>query len=172
MANGWAPVTSSGLPVWRTLPPSLRSMARWLTLVLVIGYGVSLFFVWRTTRLTPAGIAGHYRGSESPEGAMQFPKSLAEMLTIVHTHVLTMALLFLVSGMGIMLAERVTERWKRFLCVEPFVALLVSFGSMWLMRYVDPRFAILLAASSALMALTFFLQCGLVLRELGWKDPP
>jgi formate hydrogenlyase subunit 3/multisubunit Na+/H+ antiporter MnhD subunit len=147
-------------------------MGRWATVVLGIGYGTSLVFVWHTTRLSPAGIADHYRGSESTQGAMEFPKSLAEMLTIVHTHLLTMALLFLVSGMGIALTERVTERWKVFLCVEPFVALLVSFGSMWLMRYLDPRFAILLALSSALMAFTFFLQCGLVLRELGWKDPP
>jgi formate hydrogenlyase subunit 3/multisubunit Na+/H+ antiporter MnhD subunit len=158
--------------VWGTLPRSLRSMGRWVTIVLAIGYGTSLVFVWHTTRLLPAGIADHYRGSESAQGEMQFPKSLAEMLTTVHTHLLTMALLFVVSGVGVALTERVTERWKRLRCVEPFVALLVSFGSMLLMRYIDARFAILLALSSALMALTFFLQCGLVLRELGWKDPP
>jgi hypothetical protein len=51
--------------------------------------------------------------------------------------------------------------------VEPFVALLVSFSSMWLMRYVDPRFSWLLALSSGLMAATFYLQSFFVLRELG-----
>ena len=46
------------------------------------------------------------------------------------------------------------------------MALLVSFTSMWLMRYVDPRFSWLLSLSSGLMALTFYVQSFLVLREL------
>ena len=40
-----------------------------------------------------------------------------------------------------------------------------------LTRFVDPRFAWILMASSGLMAVTFYLQCVLVLRELGWRDP-
>ncbi len=153
---------------WRTLPPALRSLGRWLTVVQLVGYTTSLVYVWWTTRLTPAGIADHYRGSEAAEGAMQFPKSLAEMLTVTHTHLLAMAVIFVLSGLGLALCERVPERWKRMLVVEPFVALLVSFGAMWLMRYADPRFSYLLALSSGLMALTFYLQSFLALREIGW----
>jgi hypothetical protein len=37
---------------------------------------------------------------------------------------------------------------------------------MWSMRYVDPRFSWLLAASSGLMAVTFYVQSFFVLREL------
>jgi len=44
--------------------------------------------------------------------------------------------------------------------------LLVSFSAMWLMRYVDPRFSWLLEASSALLAVTFYVQSYLILREL------
>jgi hypothetical protein len=58
------------------------------------------------------------------------------------------------------------------LIVEPFVALLVSFSAMWLMRYVDARFAWLLAASSALMAVTFYVQSFFVLRELARPADP
>jgi len=36
-----------------------------------------------------------------------------------------------------------------------------------LMRYVDARFAWLLEASSAVLAVTFYLQSYLILRELG-----
>ena len=50
--------------------------------------------------------------------------------------------------------------------VEPFVALLVSFSAMWLMRYVDDRFSWLLMLSSGLMAATFYVQSFFVLREL------
>lgn len=160
----------SAFPVWRTLPPVIRGMARWLTVVQLVGYSTALVFVRLTTRLSPAGIVDHYRGSENLAGAMQFPKSFAEMLVITHTHLLAMAALFVLSGVGLALCERVPDRWKTLLCVEPFVALLVSFSAMWLMRYLDPRFSMLLALSSGLMAITFYVQSFLVLRELGWKE--
>lgn len=129
-------------------------------------------YVWRTTRLVPAGIVDHYRGSENAAGAMQFPKSFSEMLSITHTHLLAMVMILLLSGVSLALCERLPEGRKRFLIIEPFVALLVSFSAMWLMRYADPRFSILLALSSGIMAVTFYLQCGLVLREIGLSDGP
>jgi hypothetical protein len=154
---------------WRSLSPTLRALARWIVIVQVVGYTTSLVFVWHTTRLAPPGIAARYRGTDpdATSGAMQFPKSFAEMLTITHTHLLSMAAIFVVMGLGIALCARVSERWKRFFVVEPFVALLVSFSAMWLMRYVDPRFAWLLEASSSLLAATFYAQVYLILRELG-----
>ena len=154
---------------WRSVSPTLRALARWTVIVQVVGYTTSLLFVWHTTRLAPPGIAARYRGTDpdTTSGAMQFPKSFAEMLTITHTHLLSMAAIFVVTGLGIALCARVSERWKRFLVVEPFVALLVSFSAMWLMRYVDPRFAWLLEASSSLLAVTFYAQSYLILRELG-----
>ena len=162
-------MTTAGSPLtWSALPPSLRTLGWWLTIVQVVGYTTSLVFVWHTTRLTPGGVAGHYRGTnpEVTEVAMQFPKSFSEMLTLTHTHLLSMAVIFVLSGLGLALCSRPGERWKRILIGEPFVALLVSFCAMWLMRYVDPRFSWLLVASSTLLALTFYLQAFLILREL------
>jgi len=158
-------------PTWRGMPQVVRSLARWVVIVQLVGYTTSLVFVWHTTRLVPPGIESRYRGAD-PEasqgtGAMQFPKSFAEMLTITHTHLLSMAVIFVITGIGVVLCERVGERWKRFLVAEPFVALLVSFSAMWLMRYVDPRFSWLLEASSTVLAVTFYVQSYLILRELG-----
>jgi hypothetical protein len=153
---------------WGALPPTIRSLARWITIVQLVGYTTSLVFVWHTTRLVPAGIAGHYRGvdPEASSAAMEFPKSFAEMLTITHTHLLSLAVIFVLTGLGVALCARPSERWKRFLVVEPFAALLISFAAMWLMRYADPRFAWLLEASSSILALTFYVQSFLILREL------
>jgi uncharacterized membrane protein YhaH (DUF805 family) len=97
---------------------------------------------------------------------MQFPKSFAEMLTITHTHLFSMAVIFVFSGLALALCTRPSERWRQLLIVEPFVAILVSFSSMWLMRYVDARFSWLLALSSGLMAVTFYVQSYFILREL------
>jgi hypothetical protein len=97
---------------------------------------------------------------------MQFPKTYSEMLTITHTHLFSMAAIFVFSGFALALCDRPAEPWRRRLIVEPFVALLVSFASMWLMRYVDARFSWLLSLSSAVMAGTFYVQSFYVLREL------
>jgi len=153
---------------WRSVPTTLRTLARWVTIVQLVGYTTSLIFVWHTTGLVPPGVAARYRGvdPEATQAAMQFPKSFAEMLTITHTHLLSMAVIFVLTGLGVALCERVSERWKRWLIAEPFGALLVSFSAMWLMRYVDARFSWLLEASSALLAVTFYVQSYLILREV------
>jgi hypothetical protein len=154
---------------WRAIGEPWRTLARWITIVQVVGYTTSLVFVWHTTRLVPHGVATRYRGAPVDtltSGAMQFPKSFAEMLTITHTHLLSMAVVFVFTGIGIALCARPSGRWRRFLIAEPFVALLASFSAMWLMRYVDARFAWLLEASSAVLACTFYVQSFLILREL------
>jgi hypothetical protein len=92
--------------------------------------------------------------------------SYAEMLTLTHTHILSMAVIFTLSGFAVALCSRPSRRMKRFLVVEPFVALLVSFTSLWLVRYVDPRFSWLLELSSGVMAITFYVQSWLILTEL------
>lgn len=158
---------------WRRAPRVFRLLGLWLTVVQAVGYTTSLLFVHHTTGLIPVGVAQRYRGSDSTaaEAAMQFPKSYAEMLTITHTHLLSMAAIFLFSGVALALCHRPSERWRAFLVAEPFLALLVSFASMWLMRYVDARFSWLLTLSSGSMAVIFYLQTFFVLRELTGRGP-
>jgi hypothetical protein len=153
---------------WRRAPSPIRALGLWLTIVQVVGYTTSLLFIHHATGMTPLGVADHYRGSDSSasDAAMQFPKTYTEMLTITHTHLLSMAAIFVFSGLALALCNRPAARWRRRLIVEPFVALLVSFASMWLMRYVDARFSWLLSLSSAVMAVTFYVQSFFVLREL------
>lgn len=160
---------------WHTLPAVFRTLGRWLTIVQLVGYTTSLAFVAHTSHLTPAGAAERYRGNAdggANEGAgeMTFPKSYDEMLTITHTHLLGMAAIFAFSGLGLALCRRPSERVRRWLIAEPFAAVLVSFASIWGMRYADPRFGWLLMVSSGLMALTFYAQAFLVLRELGFVE--
>jgi hypothetical protein len=168
-------VTAAGGLTWRRAPPPLRALGRWITIIQLVGYTTSLLFVHHTTGMTAPGIAGHYRGADSTaasDAPMEFPKSYAEMLTITHTHLLSMAAIFVFSGAALALCERPSERWRRLLIVEPFAALLTSFSAMWLMRYVDPAFSWLLTLSSGLMALTFYVQSFFVLRELaGFREP-
>ena len=158
---------------WESVPASFRTLARWITVVQLVGYTTSLIFIRHTTGMTPSGVATRYRGAhaDTSEAAMQFPKSFAEMLTITHTHLFSMAVIFVISGLALALCTRPEERWRRLLIAEPFVALLVSFSAMWLMRYVDARFSWLLALSSGIMAATFYVQSFFILRELMPRTP-
>ena len=162
-------MTAERGPSWRQAPPVLRALGLWVTIVQIVGYTTGLAFIHHTTGMTPPGVAEQYRGTDSTvvsDAAMKFAKPYAEMLNITHTHLLSMAAIFVLSGLALALCERPSARWRRFLIVEPFVALLVSFSCIWLMRYVDARFSWLLSLSSALMALTFYVQSLFVLREL------
>lgn len=103
---------------------------------------------------------------ESVEEEMKFEKSYAEMLNITHTHILAMAGFFALTALLFALTERPSRRLKSFLIIEPFVAMLTSFSSMWLMRYVHPAFSYLLILSSTSMAICFYLMAWFSLREL------
>jgi hypothetical protein len=169
-------VTNGPALSWSRLPRTIRALGWCITLVQLVGYTTSLVFIGHTTGLTAAGVATRYRGSEpdTAEGAMQFAKSFSEMLTITHTHLFSMATIFVIGGLSLALCLRPSERWRRILIIEPFVALLVSFSAMWLMRYVDARFSWLLGLSSAIMAATFYLQSFYIVRELwsvSWAEP-
>jgi len=157
---------------WRNVSSVVRTLARWVVIVQLVGYTTALIFVWNTTRLAPPGVASRYRGDDpaTTEGAMRFAKSFGEMLTITHTHLLSMAVIFVLTGLGIALCGSLSERTRRFLVAEPFVALLLSFSAMWLMRYVHPGFSWLLEASSGVLAVTFYAQSFLILRDLSRVD--
>jgi hypothetical protein len=166
-------MTAPAPPSWSRMPEAVRALGRWITIVQLVGYTTSLLFIHHTTGMTPEGVVARYRGSDpnAAEGAMQFPKSLAEMMTVTHTHLFGMATIFVLSGLALALCARPSERWRRVLIVEPFVALLLSFMAMWLMRYVDARFSWLLALSSTIMAATFYLQSFFIVRELWSRSP-
>src|SRR3989442_15342580 len=87
---------------WRSVPAPLRTLARWVAIVQVVGYTTSLVFVWHTTRLVPPGVAARERGAdpEATQAAMQFPKSFAEMPTITPTQLPSMAGIFLLPRLG------------------------------------------------------------------------
>lgn len=174
---------SRSRPSLTTVEGPLRQIAIWFLLCLAIGYSTGLLFVYHTTGVTPAGVSERYRGNQPPEsdgsdpltqvtgntgnGAeLQFEKSFPEMLNITHTHILSMATFFALTAGIFAFAARPSKRIRAFLIVEPFVAIVTSFFSMWLMRYVDGAFSYLLMLSSASMAICFYLMVFLSLREL------
>ena len=88
------------IPTIDTWSYPLRVMTACFLVVLSVGFFTGIRFVGETDSTTPDGLVEHYNGNEQDEVAMvmKFKKSAQEMLTIVHTHILSMSMLFFLTG--------------------------------------------------------------------------
>ena len=149
------------------LPTLIRSLIIAFVLVLSIGFYTGLLFVSDTSDVSVSGIEEQYNGNELQQNAdiMKFKKSSREMLTIIHTHILSMSLIFFLLG-GLLSITRLNKQLKYFLVLEPFLSVILTFGGiylMWLgitwMKYIVLISGILMTVSFILSSLIVLYQC-------------
>ena len=134
----------------------LRLMTACFLVVLSVGFFTGIRFVGETDSTTPEGLIEHYNGNEQDEDVMvmKFKKSAQEMLTIVHTHILSMSMLFFLTGF--LLAQTpINQRLKLFLIVEPFVSILLTFGGLYLIWFGLEWFRYIVIFSGIAMTLAY-----------------
>ena len=153
-----------------SFPKEIKIFVAAFVVILSIGFFTGLLFVSQTSTTSADGLVENYNGNEEDEEAevMKFKKSEREMLTIVHTHILSMSFIFFLLG-GLVWLTKLSKRLKLFLTVEPFVSVILTFGGiyfLWLdvlwMKYV-------VIFSGFLMTLTFTASSILVLYQLTLK---
>jgi hypothetical protein len=149
------------------LPKEIKIFIAAFVVILSIGFFTGLLFVSQTSTTSPDGVVENYNGNEEDEDAeiMKFKKSKREMLTIVHTHILSMSFIFFLLG-GLVWFTKLPKKLKLFLTVEPFLSVLLTFGGIYFiwsgilwMKYV-------VIASGFLMTTTFTISAILVLYQL------
>jgi len=103
-------------------------------IILNIGFTTGLLFVGNTQSITPSGMVENYLGNEEDEEAqeMKFKKSDHEMLTLLHTHVLSTSFIFLLLG-GLLAITSIPKKLKYFLMIEPFLSIILTFGGLYLL---------------------------------------
>ena len=81
-------------------PKEVKLLIGAFLIVLSVGYFTGFRFVNKTTENTPTGIQENYLGNEDDLEAevMKFRKPKREMLTIIHTHILSMSVIFFILG--------------------------------------------------------------------------
>ena len=153
-----------------TLPKEIKIFVGTFVIILSIGFYTGLLFVSQTSTASPEGIVQNYNGNEADEDAevMKFKKGEREMLTIVHTHILSMSFIFFLLG-GLVWLCRLPIKLKLILTVEPFLSVLLTFGGIYFiwsgvlwMKYV-------VILSGFLMTLTFVISTIVVLYQLVMK---
>jgi hypothetical protein len=153
-----------------SLPKEIKSFLAVFVVVLSVGYTTGLLFVVQTETTTPAGIEENYLGNEDdPDAAvMKFEKGEREMLTIIHTHVLSMSFIFFLLG-GILLFAQLPQKLKFFLILEPFISILLTFGGIYFVWKGIEWVKYLVLVSGVLMTFCFAASAIIVLYQLLFK---
>lgn len=146
---------------------TLRLFITAFLLVLTAGYSVGVLFVDHTTSGTPDGLAAEFRGNEGDAGQaeLKFGKSPREIYTFLHNHIFSLSIVFFCVG-GIFYFSSVGRGLKTFLLVEPFIAIITTFGGIWLTRFVFPGFSWLVIVSGISMLGCYAAMVLLALKEL------
>ena len=157
----------------RQLPKYARMACLAFILTLSVGYFTGLAFVFQTESNTAVGMEENYNGNEDrpEEMVMKFKKSQREMLTIVHTHILSISLIFFSAGV-LLFFSSVPKRLKSFLLIEPYVSLIVTFGGIYLLWYGIGFVAYVVLVSGVLMTLTYVATVVFILNELFAGNQP
>lgn len=151
----------------QTFPREVKWFIGAFVIVLSIGFYTGLLFVNQTSSSAPSGIEENYLGNESDEEAavMKFKKSEREMLTIIHTHILSMSLIFFLLGTLVWISK-LPKKLKLFLSIEPFFSVVFTFGGIYFLwsGWLWMKYVVLL--SGFLMTATFVVSSFLVLFQL------
>lgn len=118
----------------RIIPASAKWMVGLFVIVLSIGFYSGIRFVEHTTDFNPQGVEEQYIGNEDDEEAeeLKYEKTTQEMFTTMHTHFMSLAMVFFLTGI-LTLLTKADKNMKRFLAIEPLISVIVTFGGLILM---------------------------------------
>lgn len=150
-----------------TFTKQVRIFLKAFIIVLSIGFYTGLLFVNETSTSDPIGIEENYLGNEADENAdiMKFKKGNREMLTIVHTHILSMSFIFFLLGV-ILLTTSLPAKLKTFLLIEPFLSVILTFGGIYLLWLGVSWMKYIVILSGTLMTLSFTISVAVILWQL------
>ena len=156
------------------LDKTLKNFLASYLIVLTIGVCIGLSFVNQTTNFSPSGAVERFRGSEENiEGDFEikenYPKSISEMLMTTHNHIIGFSFIFFTTGLIFYFNSILKGFWKTFLLTEPFISIILSFGSIWGMRFIDKGFVYVTIISATLLYISFFIMIGISLYDLKIK---
>lgn len=153
-------------------PEQLKKLILAVLFSLTVGVCIGLGFLYYTTYYSPSGVIERYNGSQASDefGIVEnYPKPIAEIFITTHNHVIAFTLIFSVVAIIFYFSSVLNSFWKTFFLIEPFISIVISFGSLWLMRFVNPDFVYLMVVSSSIIYLSYFIMLTLIVYEIIYK---
>ena len=140
---------------------------------MLTGIFTGLGYIYYTTDMNPSGTVEHYNGSQvlsDDEIPEEFAKPLEGMILTTHAHVNSFALISLAIGLIFYFNSYISGKLKLFIMIEPFISTLITFSSLWLLRYINELFVYIVMISSFLMYLFWIIMISVCLYELNKKN--
>ena len=163
MQNNYSHITLNSLPA------ALRKLIFGATLLLSAGVTVGLFYLYDTTSLSADGAVSRYRGDiadgeiDIPES---YPKPLSDLLLTTHNHLIGFSFIFIILCTIFYFTSLLSQFWKNFFMLEPFLSVLVTFGSLWLVRFLDVDYIYLTIISAFLTYASYYFMTAVIWYEL------
>jgi len=144
-----------------------RNLLIAFVITLSFGYGTGMYYLTLTSGVETQSIEENYLGNEADEAAleMKFKKPEKEVISIIHSHVISFSLIFLSIG-GLLLLTSYPARLKSILVFEPFISIILTFGGIWLMWKGITWMKYVIIISGTIMNLAYVMMAGLVLVAL------
>tara|TARA_Y100001936_G_C16074871_1_gene673340 strand:+ start:2358 stop:2846 length:489 start_codon:yes stop_codon:yes gene_type:complete len=150
------------------LDSTAKTFLAFFLITIQIGILIGIGYIYYTTDLNPEGTIEHYNGSEIIENDIpeEFPKPLEGMILTTHAHVNSFAMISLIIGIIFYFNSIISNKFKLFLMIEPFISTIITFSSIWIMRYLNDSFVYLVMISSMLMYLCWSIMIIVSLYEI------
>ncbi|MCW8848451.1 MAG: hypothetical protein OQJ81_00625 [Melioribacteraceae bacterium] len=152
----------------------LKSFLTIFLLVLSIGVLFGLVFLFHTTSfdkdVTSERLIEAEQVLEEDFGINESKaKSTGELLMTTHNHILGFAFIFFLTGGIFYFNSLINIFWKTILITEPLISTVVSFGSLWLVRFYGNGWIYLTILSAILMYSAFFIMVVISIYDLNRK---
>ena len=150
-----------------TLPKEWKLLIAAFSVVLSIGFYSGLTFVNKTTENNTKGIEENYLGNENNEevSIMKFKKSENEILSIIHSHIISMSILFFLLGLLVSITA-LPKKIKLFLIIEPFASILLTFLGIYFLWKEIIFMKYIIMFSGILMTVIFTTSIFVILYQL------
>lgn len=150
-----------------TWPERYKKLVFTFVSIAFIGVVFGSVLIEATTHMTPRGVVEQYNGISKSRmdqaSEMKFPKPLKDMLITTHNHILGLSPLFLI--VGLLYLQVGEEKWRVAVAMEPLISLIVTFGGLWIMRYLWAPFVYLVILSGTLMVGCYAWMSIAIMRE-------
>tara|TARA_Y100000590_G_scaffold331461_1_gene376620 strand:- start:1913 stop:2404 length:492 start_codon:yes stop_codon:yes gene_type:complete len=152
----------------KDLEQNIKHFITMFLIAITCGILTGLSYIYYTTNIAADSITERYAGSdvEDYEIPENFPKSLENMIQTTHEHVNSFSIITFILGLIFYFNSIINGKWKAFIMIEPFLSTLITFLSLWMIRYIDTSFAYLVIASSGLMYICWFIMISISMYEL------
>ena len=149
----------------QTLDKNLKKILIYYLITLGVGFSLGVLYVYLNSEFSSSGMIEQYLGNND-DWDPKLPKTLQDLVSHTHEHITMFSIIFLSLGIIFLYNSTIKGFWKRFLMIEPFLSIIITFGGFFVIRYVTINFSYMIIISSLLMYICFYVMLIISLYEL------